>query len=181
MKKSLLLVVSILFIQLLTAQDSLQFKHGTYKVTINTSSDNMGVQGYLQSLSDTSVYISSLPVKFNGYANPNSKLSSISYKEINDVRLRRKGSTARGFLIGAIAGAALGAILGYASGDDVQKNPNSWCIPCFTAGQKAQLIGISLGAIGAGIGGLVGKSAHKTFTIKNNKESFDTLKWSLMH
>jgi hypothetical protein len=180
-RKLLLLMASVLYTQLLKSQDSISFRHVTYKVIVGTSTDNRTSLGYLSSISDTSVFISSLPVKFNGYANLNSKLKGISYNEIYDLRLRRKGSTVRGLLIGAIAGAAVGALLGAASGDDSQKNQNSWCIPCFTAGEKAQMGGFALGSIGALIGAIIGKSTHKTFTIKNNKESFNEFRWQLIH
>jgi len=180
-RKLLILIASTLVIEVSNAQDSLGFKHATYKVIVGTNSDRRISVGYLSSISDTSVYISSLPVRFNGYANPNSKLPGISYNQIYDLRLRRKGSTTRGLVIGAIVGAAVGAILGYAGGDDYKKNPNGWCLFCYTAGQKAEAGGFVLGSLGAIIGAGIGKLAHKTFTINNNKEKFDELKWSLTH
>jgi hypothetical protein len=180
-RKLLILVASTLIIQVSNAQDSPGFKHATYKVIVGTNSDRRISVGYLSSISDTSVYISSLPVKFNGYANSNSNLPGISYNQIFDVRLRRKGSTTPGLLIGAIAGAAVGAIIGFAGGNDFEKNRNGWCLFCLTAGQKAEAGGFILGSIGSGIGALIGRGAHKTFAINNNKEKFDELKWSLTH
>src|SRR3954447_10560401 len=106
MKELLIILVSTLFVQKSGAQDSLHFRRSTYKIIVATSFDNRTSIGYLSSISDTSVYISSLPVKFNGYVNPNSNVLSISYNQIHDIRLRRKESTTKGFLIGAIAGAA---------------------------------------------------------------------------
>jgi hypothetical protein len=181
MKEWLIILVSTLFVQKSGAQDSLHFKRSTYEVIVGTSSDNRISIGYLSSISDTSVYISSLPVKFNGYVNPNSNVRGISYNQIYDVRLRRKGSTAKGLLIGAIAGAAVGVIIGYAGGNDFEKYPNSWCLFCLTAGQKAEVGGFVFGSIGASIGGLIGRRAHKTFKVENNKEGFNEFKWSLMH
>jgi hypothetical protein len=135
-RKILLLLVSVLFIQVSKGQEPLAFTRATYKAIVGTTADRRISVGYLSSISDTSVYISALPVKFNGYARPNTNLSAISYNQIYDLRLRRKGSTTKGLLIGAFAGAAVGAIIGYAGGDDFKKHENGWCFFCLTAGQR---------------------------------------------
>jgi hypothetical protein len=181
-RKIFLLLVSVLFIQMSKGQDSLAFRHATYKVIVGTPSDRRISVGYLSSISDTSVYISSLPVKFNGYAHPNANVPGISYNQIDDVRLRRTGSTGRGILIGVVAGALTGAIIGYASGDDTYDgNSILGCIFCFTAGEKAAAAGVGLGVAGGLIGGIVGALTHKTFIIKSKKEKFDELRWHLIH
>jgi hypothetical protein len=164
-------------IQVSQAQDSLHFKKVTYKVSIKPSNDKW-LKGYLSSLSDTSVYVSSPRVKFNGYTNTNAHLGSISYKDISTIKIRRKGGTGRGMLVGAIIGAVVGAIGGSASGDDQRRGFG--CFTCGTARQKAEGFGIGLGLLGALVGGIIG-SADKTFIIKNNKEKFDDFKWKLMH
>ena len=180
-RKLLLVMVSTLFIQISRGQDSLNFKHGIYKVIVGTSSDNQISVGYLSSISDTSVYLSPAAVSFKGYADNNAGPKAYRYNDISEVRLRRTGSTARGILIGAVAGAITGAIVGFTSGDDYNKNRNCWCIFCLSAGEKAALAGFGLGLTGSLIGGIVGAVAHKTFIINSKKEKFDELKWSLMH
>lgn len=57
-------------------------------------------------------------------------------------------------LVGLAAGGAAGAILGFASGDDVC---TGWCLFAQSAEEKAFLGGILFGAAGAVTGALVGK------------------------
>jgi hypothetical protein len=193
LRKLLLLMVATIVFQILKAQDtvsvkpviplsqaqdSLHLKQVTYKVAIKPSKDKW-LKGYLSSLSDTSVYVSSRQVKFNRYTNTNAHLGSISYNNISTITIRRKGGTGRGMLIGVITGVVTGVIVGLASGDD-KRDRNGWCLMCYTAGEKAGAFGAVSGLIGTLVGGIIG-SADKTFIIKNNKEKFDDFKWKLMH
>jgi hypothetical protein len=68
-----------------------------------------------------------------------------------DVRLVRHANARKGAGIGALVGAGTGIILAFASGDD-----KGWI--GFSARYKAVVGGISLGALGALVGGLVGDS-----------------------
>lgn len=179
MRKLLVLIVYTLIISMSKAQDTPYLKSAAYKVIVVTNTEG-AIKGYLHSIYDTSVYISEKPVSFKGYVSNHAGLRTISYNDISSIRLRRKGSTGWGMLIGALTGAAVGAIAGLASGDDHPKT-NTWCIPCFTAGEKAAALGLVSGMTGFGVGAVVGAIAHKTFTINHNKEMFDEFKWKLMH
>jgi hypothetical protein len=126
--------------------------------------------GYLNSISDTSVYVSPIPVAFNSYLADKSASGSISYNQIYKLKIRRKGNAGRGIIIGALAGAATGAMIGYASAGD-----GSW----FKGSELAKTGGVVLGLTGALIGAIIG-SAYKTFIVKNNKEKFDEFKRQLV-
>jgi hypothetical protein len=63
-----------------------------------------------------------------------------------------------GVALGGLGGATLGAVLGFAGGDDTCQS-GSFCILKFSARDKAFLGGVALGAIGAALGGLIGALA----------------------
>jgi hypothetical protein len=179
MRNLLLLLVTTLIVQIVSGQDTLHFKRVPYKITINTVGHEH-LQGYLQSVGDSTVYIAPIPLPFNGYGNNNVSTRAFKYEQISQVSLRRAGSTGRGILIGIISGAATGAAVGLISGDDRRKGAG-WCIMCFSAGEKAAGLGVLFGFTGGLIGGIVGGAAHKTFVVKSKKEKFDEFKWSLIH
>ncbi|MCW3108373.1 MAG: hypothetical protein JWQ09_2879 [Segetibacter sp.] len=181
-KKVLILLASTLLGHVVAAQDSLHFKRAFYKATVSTISSSPPIaKGYLNALSDSSISLSPAAVRFNGYENNSRGLPAYHYNDISEVRLKRTGGAGRGSLIGAITGGLLGTLVGFASGDDKPTNDFLGCIFCLTAGQKALGAGVALGGVGGLIGSIIGALVHKTFIIKNNKEKFDELKWSLMH
>jgi hypothetical protein len=71
------------------------------------------------------------------------------------IEKRRARGALEGLAIGALIGAAAGAILGYADGDDVCPD-TGWCFFEFSAGEKAFYAGTFLGAVGGGLGALIG-------------------------
>jgi hypothetical protein len=94
---------------------------------------------------------------------------NISYQEIQQLRLRRKGKVGRGIMIGAAVGAVTGVIIGLASSDDPDcgYDPNSPSLlvhfvgtvceaTSMTAAQKAVLAGTGLGLAGGLVGGILG-------------------------
>jgi hypothetical protein len=178
-KKLLILLVTTLIVQISPAQDSHHFKHVTYKVAIHIISDNRSLTGYLSSLTDTSVNISSVPVNFNGYAINNLPSSEINYRNITALSVRRKGRGGRGLLIGTAGGALLGVVSGLASGDD-HSTDGTLCIIC-TAGDKAKMYGVTFGLVGSLLGASFGSLKEHYFTIESKKESFDEFKWALVH
>jgi hypothetical protein len=180
LRKLLMLIVATMTFHISKAQDTPYRKTVAFKVRINTNADAPITKGYLYSIYDTSVYISEKPVFFKGYTSDQQGLRKISYNDISKITLRRKGSTGRGMWIGALSGAGIGVIGGLASGDD-RSNSNSWCIPCFSAGEKAAVFGILSGLAGFGVGTVVGSVAKKTFIIKNDKEKFNEFKRKLVH
>jgi len=77
-------------------------------------------------------------------------------QDVTEFEMRLQASRkGRGALIGLAAGAGLGVIMGYASGDDPP--PSGWISlsPTFTAEQKAVLLATLLGVTGALVGALV--------------------------
>ncbi len=69
-----------------------------------------------------------------------------------DVRWGRKDHVVMGGLIGFVAGAAVGGVIGYAGGDD----PPASCFMFCTAGDKARVSGVLLGGAGAVVGLIAG-------------------------
>jgi hypothetical protein len=178
--RNLFFILSTLFFQVLLAQDSLHFKTGPYKIELYTAHDRL-IDGYLNSINDTSIEITSKQVFFQGYVSDGSPKKAISYPDISWVSLKRKGGVGRGMLLGVLGGAAIGAIVGAASGDDTD-SPGHWCIPCLSAGEKAATGGVLLGIAGGLVGGMVGSLlAQQTFRIKGKKEKFDEMRWALVH
>jgi hypothetical protein len=83
------------------------------------------------------------------------RLQSASIKTI---RFKRKASVGRGAVIGGVTGLVLGAIIGFADGDD-QCPPGSWCIYSATAEEKALAGGLVLCAAGTMVGVIAGAAA----------------------
>ena len=89
----------------------------------------------------------------------------IRLNELRNLRIENKSVFLKGLWIGFLTGAAAGALGGFLSGDD---EPSSWLdIFTFTAGEKALVFGISLGAVGGVIGGGIGalKGTNKTIAL----------------
>lgn len=89
----------------------------------------------------------------------------IHLNELSSVRIEKKSAFLKGLGIGILAGAASGALLGFLSGDD--KSSGYWDIFTFTAGEKALVLGASLGAVGGATGGVIGalKGTDKTISL----------------
>ncbi len=88
-------------------------------------------------------------------------VASVVRLEVSQGRRSRGGSASRAAVLGLAIGGAFGALTGFLSGDDTcsyDSDPYTWdlCLFAFTREQKAVLGGIGVGAIGAGLGGLVG-------------------------
>jgi len=88
------------------------------------------------------------------------KAQSISTSQIREISIKKSGRGAwEGFGVGLLAGAAIGAVIGFASGDDPGADePGLENLFAITAGEKALRSGVYLG----GLGGLVGLSVGAT-------------------
>jgi hypothetical protein len=95
----------------------------------------------------------------------NATKANIRLDELNSLRIKKKSAFLKGLGIGILVGAAAGAIGGFFSGDDDPSGP--WDIFSYTAGEKALVFGVSLGAVGGVIGGGIGalKGIDKTITL----------------
>lgn len=82
------------------------------------------------------------------------EVKSVATTDVVVIEIRNRGRGAlEGLATGAIAGSLAGAALGLIAGDDPPCD-DGWCFFRLTAGDKAQLFGITLGTI-SGLGGLV--------------------------
>lgn len=76
-------------------------------------------------------------------------MESVDRLEVRRPR-SRSASMGSSMLVGASLGAVAGVVAGFSAGDD----PADCWLYCYTAGEKAQLFGATLGALG-GLGGLI--------------------------
>ena len=92
-----------------------------------------------------------------------------------------------GLGLGFLGGAAVGAVIGLADGDDVcdTSRGSDFCVAVFTAGEKAILLGVVFGALGGLVGLAVGadpsRHARSGSCSTNTMENFDPLIRSLPH
>lgn len=162
------------------AQDSTYFKKRTFKLKIIPSHRGT-LTGYLYKLTDTSIAYTDQALYFNPHATFYNNATTLNYQDIEVIKIRRKGSTGRGMLTGALIGLGTGAALGFISGDDKGVNdPATLCIFCMTAEEKALAGGIAGTVLGGVIGGIFGALAHQRFTIGGNKKHFDKMRLSVM-
>ena len=69
---------------------------------------------------------------------------------MNIIKIRRKGKVGRGVWIGAVSGMVVGALAGFADGDDPE---DQWFRS--TASEKALGLGLTGAVIGTGVGPLI--------------------------
>lgn len=149
MKKFYLIAIIVLcFLYSLNAQDSIQPKK-IYNTWISLNSAPFNIKAVLYETKDSSISVSSSVVK-QDYSTGNFEISNLHINEIETIKIRRKGSVGRGVWIGALAGCALGGIIGLASGDDPPG------IMSFSAEDKAILGGFTGTFFGGGIGAIMG-------------------------
>ncbi|MES1214646.1 MAG: hypothetical protein ABUT20_03935 [Bacteroidota bacterium] len=118
-------------------------------------------------------------------ADKNAPTFIIKTEQIRTLTLQKKNSVMKGFLIGLGAGIVTGAIMGFASGDDVvEPYPNPADDPyglgtfftglnnafAMTAGQKAVGGAFVMGTMGALTGIVIGSIAKKKFIIGGSKK-----------
>jgi hypothetical protein len=77
----------------------------------------------------------------------------VGREAIQKVKVKGESFRLKGTLIVAAIGGTVGAVIGFASGDDKPKGFYTWTL---TAGQKALIGGVGGGVIGGLIGGVVG-------------------------
>ena len=166
-------------ILLMTAESSIaQERHQVRKLSFKISvSDSIGqIRGYLYSISDTSLNISSWPIRFRDVRAMPKDFKEVGYTQISQITLKRSHGAGRGAWQGALAGAFAGAIAGFVQGDD----PDEYWFR-FTATDKAILFGGMGAIVGTGIGALIGGLAKKTFTIGGRKERFDEMQMNILN
>jgi hypothetical protein len=80
---------------------------------------------------------------------------SVTHLAVSAGPRSRRAGAGRGLGLGFLGGAVIGAMLGFADGDD-KCVEGQWCIFDLSASDKAVLGGVLMGGVGAAIGGLVG-------------------------
>jgi hypothetical protein len=122
--------------------------------------------GYLQNLNDSSIVISPRP-------NLTSPKERIYYKSIASLRIRDRKALWKGPVIGAAAGAILGAIIGFVS---YEKPDCSGAFICFDFGPEySALSGATIGGLSGALLGLAIGSSSKEIQLKQNSNSGDYL------
>ena len=176
--------------QKIYTDDSIELKKRIYKASILTSDSKKSI-GYLASLSDLNLYLSSHPLNFS-LITINDNLSAYPYDHLEKIEIKRKAAAGRGAWQGALIGLAAGVIVGLASGDDPvapTDNPNDPWGNVFgsisnafsmTAGEKAAGGGF-VGAVTGGLmGALVGSLVKKKFIIGRNKQKFQAMRQNIL-
>jgi len=148
--------------------DSVPEKKLIFKTTVSIL-DSSVFQGYLSSISDSTI-IASRDQIYAGIRSNSSTGKLFHYSNVDQISFRRKGSTGRGVLIGAVSGLVIGTIIGYASYQEPPHEPDALFYFDFGPGVDAAAGGTVGMLSGAVIGGLIGHFASKTFVIKGKKE-----------
>jgi hypothetical protein len=185
MKKILLAAACFLAIVVSKAQaNSVPEEKQKLMIASITTMDGQRINGLLAGVSDSGLVL-------NNYKRP----LTVPPENIKSFTLKRKHSVLKGALIGFGVGAAVGVIVGLASGNDpVVAYPNPADDPlgigtfaaglnnafAMTAGEKAGLGGLGLGTTGAIVGTIIGTVAKKKFVIGGRKEKFHDLQADVM-
>ncbi|MBO9565816.1 MAG: hypothetical protein J7621_23770 [Niastella sp.] len=180
MKQGLSFMMALLLIQA-HAQDSSDLKKRIFKVKVLTVS-GQSLTGYLNKIADSTLILSPQKLYFNPYNSTTEyNYTPVTFSNITEVQIRRKGAVVRGMLKGIIIGAATGVVTGFLLGDDKGVNDNStWCILCTTAGEKAVIGGTTGGILGGITGAIIGAVARKRFLIARQKKEFDKMRLTMI-
>jgi len=148
----------ICFTQTTSLAQQSTIKPSIYKAW--TSNIDRKLVGALYEVTDTGLKISN-SMDFDNYATGDFQYVDIYARDIETIKLRKKGKIGRGILIGALSGFATGALIGLISGDDDCESEvglaSAFChIFATTAEQKAISNGVFLGVTGGLIGAVVG-------------------------
>ena len=135
-----------------------------YPVSINKNMPT-AYRGYLQGISDTTVQLSEGPSKFGELRFD----KSVSYNEIDQLVIHRRGDLGKGVLVGGSGGALIGGAIGA-----ITYTP---CNCFIDLGRGFDIVvGASLGSLLGILVGIAVSSGKKRFAINRNKISFDKMR-----
>lgn len=155
----------------LFAQDTLNDPKMMPNVRIITL-DRQIRNGYLYALSDSSLLLAAGRRPPAATDSPTAAhIKSYGYRDMNNVVVYYRGSFWRMPLKGLLVGAVIGAVAGFASGDD----PQEYWIR-FSATDKAIGGGLLGGATGLLVGFCIGALSHKTFYIGGNRKKYERMR-----
>jgi hypothetical protein len=168
---NLFLFLSIIFIAPCQAQDSIHVHH-TYhaKITLLSAEE---VKGYLTGISDSALFISSLPRALHSMAMSDNYTEKFDYRNIGELRIQPKGTMGKSILIGAVTGLVAGLIIGAVSYTPPQNEAEYLFNP-----PKAAVIaaaGLAFTGIGIGVGALIG-SHHDKYLINGEWKNLQEIK-----
>jgi hypothetical protein len=125
-------------------------------------------------MTDSALLISRQKEPLRWYDTANKGMQRFWYKDLGKVEIYKKGKVGRSVLTGFAIGAFVGAVIGYASGDD------TGTFFAFTAGEKAFGLGVGVGGLGALTGLIIGLAARKNFVIRGKKEKYERMRTKMM-
>jgi len=151
-KFKITIIVLMCSLNILFAQKSKE-KIKVHKVWISKIDNTKVIKGVLFEVNDEYLKI----------IDKHSKEIIVKASDIGIIKIRRKGKVGKGALIGGLTGLGTGALIGLASGDDPDRTVDGWFFGDFTytvhgtsAGTKAAIWGVTLGAAGSVVGAILG-------------------------
>ncbi len=172
-KFKILVIVLLCSLNTMFAQKSKK-KIKVYKVWISKIDNSKIIKGNLYEVNDES-----LKIIGNRYSE-----IIVDVKDIHKIKIRKKGKIGKGAGIGALTGIATGALIGFVSGDDPDEIiDGGWLFGTYSshgtsAGEKAAIWGVSLGAAGSIVGAVLGTKKEIFLIdgdIKKYQSHFDKL------
>lgn len=162
--------IALLFIfQLSVNCQQIPEKFSIYKVKLQCFEKEKSIKGVFYDFNDSTIILIDTKSK-DDIINYRVQFKKIPTSTINSMKVRRNGKVGTYAILGGLAGATTGIILGLAEGDD--EPPCGWWSDggCMTAGDKAALYGIPLFIVGGIIGAIAG-IPNKNFEIQGKTEN----------
>jgi hypothetical protein len=129
-------------------------------------------KGYVYSISDSSITITSKEVLFHGLQTPSSSTTenTFNFNDIKSISLKRRNRAGNGFLIGALTGAVLGGAISASL-----LKPSAHAAIVSSAG-AATIGGVLFGLIGGLVGRAIGSAHDESFRIAGDYQNFKKVK-----
>ena len=195
MKQILIYVLSVLALSTSAQIETHPPRKVSPRVATVHTLDGKKLKGIFFKMDDNNIYLLSTSTKkaqFKDYdpAAINTPALNINVSQINRISTQRKNAGLKGALIGLGVGAATGAIMGFADGDDPMEPYTGFPLADIvialsnsfrmTAEEKATVGALTGALTGAIAGFVIGKLAKKKFMIGGRKENYRDLQGELM-
>jgi len=155
----LLLSIIIISHQTLSSQTTKLENGHTFKLWVSKMDKSKKAKGYLYEIEDSLITV----MDFSGQG----VYQKVDVQNIKEIKLRKRGKPMKGIFFGALVGFSMGAIIGYAAGDD------QGSFSLFSAGEKAIIGGTLLVIPGAIIGGVIGHQMSVKIPIRGSQIMYD--------
>jgi hypothetical protein len=169
MKTLILILIFLLFSTMVFAQAE-KAKIKIYKTKVKLMNNKKVIKGTFYAFTDSIIMLIDAKTTHD-IINGRFQFHEVPVGNIKNIKVRRKGQIGTFALLGVLAGAASGTVLGLIQGDDLTPC-NRWG-GCLSAGDKAIMYALPFSIIGAALGGIIG-APHKHFVINGNSENFKT-------